>query len=322
MAPKRKPALAKNSKKVDQSATEVDDLNSISNPAEPRGLEKSIDVKEPNLSDEYSSSENEDEKIVHQRPQMAHASSFSTTKVMTTSSSDYESEEEGDKEEESSEQSTPEVSPLKVKKMASKSPTKKINLLVANGEIVAKSSKVKYSVMIKTSLKELHSRSGTSLKAIEKYILQNFAVESTRFNSNLKIAMKKCLADGSVVSTSGKIALIGSFKLSPELKKKSELKALQDAKKSAKAKKIAETKKSTKKETASKKSKKDTPAMVPKKTAKAAPEKKKTPKSASDKKNTAKTVSEKKVTANTVSDKKKASTSQSKKAQYKIVQRT
>ena len=112
--------------------------------------------------------------------------------------------------------------------------------------------------MIKTAIRTLKDRNGSSRQAIEKYIKANYKVGDTA-NHHIKTALRKGTANGTFVQTKGAGAS-GSFKLPKEQKKPVKKPAAPSKKPVSKPEKPAAatkvtTKKlaATKKETSSKK---------------------------------------------------------------------
>mmetsp|Transcript_14451 Transcript_14451/g.21299 ORF Transcript_14451/g.21299 Transcript_14451/m.21299 type:complete len:153 (-) Transcript_14451:235-693(-) len=142
-----------------------------------------------------------------------------------------------------------------------------------------------YKAGIVKAIEELKERTGSSMQGIKKHMQAGLAVDKKWLNTTFLTALKAMVKDGDLVQVKG------SYKLSPEFKKKRA-----DALKPKKSKKAAPKKKTaTKKRTAAKKT-------APKKK-KAAP-KKKAPKKASTKK---KTSSKKATPKKKTASKKKAS---------------
>lgn len=135
--------------------------------------------------------------------------------------------------------------------------------------------------MVKTAIKELKDRKGSSVQAIKKYIASTYKVDGEKFAPFIKRYLKAAVTSGAVVQTKGKGAS-GSFKLPTNKPTRP---------KSTKSTKRVVKKPESPKKTAEKKTVKKAPA--PKKTeAKKAPEKKPAPKKAA-----AKTAAAKKVEA-------------------------
>jgi len=122
----------------------------------------------------------------------------------------------------------------------------------------------KYEEMIKTAIRTLKDRNGSSRQAIEKYIKANYKVGDTA-SHHIKTALKKGAANGTFVHTKG-VGASGSFKLPKEQKKPSKKPAAPSKKPVAKAKKPTATKKASPKKPTAKKqtsSKKTSPTKSP-----------------------------------------------------------
>jgi len=100
----------------------------------------------------------------------------------------------------SSVQSVQSSSPKKQKKTTTKSKS-------AQG-----SSHPKYSDMIKSALKSLNDRSGSSRAAILKFVLANYSLDPVSANQHLKLALKNGVKGKYFKQTKGNGAS-GSFKL-------------------------------------------------------------------------------------------------------------
>ena len=134
-----------------------------------------------------------------------------------------------------------------------------------------------FKVMTIAAVTALKTRKGVSAQAICKYLEANYKVKDG-FKTHFKVALKKLVADGTVVRMSG-VGASGSFKLGKvvvpkKVKKPAPKKAAPKKKKAAtkltkKAVKKAVTKKSAAKKPAKKAAKK--PAAPKKKVAKKAP---------------------------------------------------
>lgn len=74
------------------------------------------------------------------------------------------------------------------------------------------SSHPKYSEMIKTALKALNERSGSSRAAILKFVLANYSLDPAQANQHLKLALKNGVKSKLLKQTKGNGAS-GSFKL-------------------------------------------------------------------------------------------------------------
>ena len=116
----------------------------------------------------------------------------------------------------------------------------------------------KYEEMIKTAIRTLKDRNGSSRQAIEKYVKANYKVGDTA-SHHIKTALKKGTANGTFIHTKG-VGASGSFKLPKEQKKPTKKPAAPRKKPVAKPKKPAATttkastrKPAGKKETSSKK---------------------------------------------------------------------
>ena len=108
----------------------------------------------------------------------------------------------------------------------------------------------KYEEMIKTAIRTLKDRNGSSRQAIEKYIKANYKVGDTASN-HIKTALKKGTLNGTFVHTKG-VGASGSFKLPKEQKKPAKKPAAPSKKPVAKPKKPAATKKDSPKKPAAK----------------------------------------------------------------------
>lgn len=121
--------------------------------------------------------------------------------------------------------------------MAATTPVKKVAKKVAEHPPVAE--------MVKTALKELKDRKGSSLAAIKKHIVANNKVaDISKLAPFIKKFLKKAVEDGKVLQVKGTGAS-GSFKINKEKEEK--------PKKPTVPKKKTETKKQEKKTVASKK---------------------------------------------------------------------
>jgi histone H1/5 len=100
----------------------------------------------------------------------------------------------------SSVQSVQSSSPKKQKKTATK------------GKSTQGSSHPKYSDMIKSALKALNDRSGSSRAAILKFVLANYSLDPVSANQHLKLALKNGVKGKYFKQTKGNGAS-GSFKL-------------------------------------------------------------------------------------------------------------
>jgi len=108
-----------------------------------------------------------------------------------------------------------------------------------------------FSDMIVAALRALKDRTGSSRKAIEKYIKANYKV-GDNCRSRLKLALKRMSEKGTLLHSKGKGAS-GSFKLNKEAKvEKKKKPAKKPAAKKAAAKKAKSPKKAAKKPAAKK----------------------------------------------------------------------
>ncbi|KAJ7381999.1 Histone H1.0 [Desmophyllum pertusum] len=114
-----------------------------------------------------------------------------------------------------------------------------------------------YKEMIAAAIAALKERGGSSRQAIKKYILANNKVDANSVDTHLRMALKRGVANGTLLSTKG-VGASGSFKL-PKVEKKAKKPAKPAAKKkpaaAAKPKKPA-AKKAAKKPAAKKAAKK------------------------------------------------------------------
>jgi histone H1/5 len=95
------------------------------------------------------------------------------------------------------------------------------------GKSTQGSSHPKYSDMIKSALKSLNDRGGSSRAAILKFVLANYSLDPVQANQHLKLALKNGVKSKSFKQTKGNGAS-GSFKLAEggkPAKKKSTKKA-------------------------------------------------------------------------------------------------
>ena len=109
----------------------------------------------------------------------------------------------------------------------------------------------KYEEMIKTAIRTLKERNGSSRQAIEKYIKANYNVGDAAAQ-HIKTALKKGASKGTLLQTKG-VGASGSFKLPKEEKKPLKKPAAPSKKPVAKAKKPAAAKKTATKKPAAKK---------------------------------------------------------------------
>ncbi|XP_065562589.1 histone H1-delta-like [Artemia franciscana] len=79
----------------------------------------------------------------------------------------------------------------------------------------------KYTEMITKSIADLKERGGSSRQAILRYIMANFQVDNDAkvVNMHLKQALKRCLANGTVINPKG-TGVTGSFKLAKPVRAK------------------------------------------------------------------------------------------------------
>merc|ERR1712119_277542 len=133
-----------------------------------------------------------------------------------------------------------------------------------------------YKVMTIAAVTALKSRKGVSSQAMSKYIEANYKVKDG-FKTHFKVALKKLVADGTVVRMSG-VGASGSFKLGKvvvpkKVKKPAPKKAAPKKAPAKKPAKKAATKKSAAKKPAKKAAKKPAAkkAAPKKKVAKKAP---------------------------------------------------
>merc|ERR1711887_49813 len=135
----------------------------------------------------------------------------------------------------------------------------------------------KYAVMIAAAITALKDRSGSSRQAILKYIAANYKVDAAKAAVQVRLALKRGLAKGTLkpARKSGKGS--GSFKLAKVAKKKKAKKPKKAKKakkaKKPKAKKAKKPKKAAKKP-AKKAAKKPAKKAAKKPAKKAAPKKK------------------------------------------------
>jgi len=80
------------------------------------------------------------------------------------------------------------------------------------GKSTQGSSHPKYSDMIKSALKALNDRGGSSRAAILKFVLANYSLDPVQANQHLKLALKNGVKSKSFKQTKGNGAS-GSFKL-------------------------------------------------------------------------------------------------------------
>jgi len=109
------------------------------------------------------------------------------------------------------------------------------------------SSHPKYSDMIKSALKSLNDRGGSSRAAILKFVLANYSLDPVQANQHLKLALKNGVKGKYFKQTKGNGAS-GSFKLADGAAKPAKKKSS----KPKKAKSTSTTKSGTKKRSASK----------------------------------------------------------------------
>merc|ERR1712176_1091047 len=120
----------------------------------------------------------------------------------------------------------------------------------------------KYSVMIAAAITALKSRTGSSRQAILKYIVANYKVDAAKAAVQLRLALKRGVAKGTLKAAKG----AGCYKLVKVEKPKKVKKAKKPAAKKPKAKKAA-------KKTAAKKAAKKPAKKAAKKPAKKAAKK-------------------------------------------------
>lgn len=135
----------------------------------------------------------------------------------------------------------------------------------------------KYSAMIATAISALKERGGSSRQAILKYILANNSVDEKAATTQLKLALKRGVAAGTLKQVKGAGAS-GSFRINkPDEPKAVAKKPAKKATKKPAAKKAAPkktaAKKSPKKPAAKKAAKKTAAKKSPKKPAKKAAKK-------------------------------------------------
>merc|ERR1712003_569164 len=134
----------------------------------------------------------------------------------------------------------------------------------------------KYSVMIAAAITALKSRTGSSRQAILKYIVANYKVDAAKAAVQLRLALKRGVAKGTLkaAKASGKGA--GCYKLVKVEKPKKVKKAKKPAAKKPKAKKAAKKPAAKKpaKKAAKKPAKKAAKKPAKKAAKKAAPKKK------------------------------------------------
>jgi len=89
---------------------------------------------------------------------------------------------------------------------------KKQKKTTTKGKSTQGSSHPKYSDMIKSALKALNDRGGSSRAAILKFVLANYSLDPVQANQHLKLALKNGVKSKSFKQTKGNGAS-GSFKL-------------------------------------------------------------------------------------------------------------
>merc|ERR1739844_588225 len=131
----------------------------------------------------------------------------------------------------------------------------------------------KYAVMIAAAITALKDRSGSSRQAILKYIVANYKVDAAKAAVQVRLALKRGLAKGTLkpARKSGKGS--GSFRLAKVAKKKKAKKPKKKKAKKPKAKRAKKPKKAAKKP-AKKAAKKPAKKAAKKPAKKAAPKKK------------------------------------------------
>merc|ERR1712242_374043 len=147
---------------------------------------------------------------------------------------------------------------------------KNTKLLIINMSAPAKkASKPKYSVMIAAAITSLKDRTGSSRRAVLKYICANYKVDAAKAAVQVRLALKRGVAKGALkmARASGKGA--GSYKVVKAEKPKKVKKA-----KKPKAKKPKKVKKAAKKPAAKKAAKKPAAKAAKKPVAKKAAPKK------------------------------------------------
>merc|ERR1719420_2155383 len=135
----------------------------------------------------------------------------------------------------------------------------------------------KYSVMIAAAITALKSRTGSSRQAILKYIVANYKVDAAKAAVQVRLALKRGIAKGTLKAAAAKGKNAGSFKLVKVAKPKKAKKP--KAKKPKKVKKAKKPAKKAAKKPAAKKAKKPAKKAAKKPAAKkpakkAAPKKK------------------------------------------------
>merc|ERR1712168_1314694 len=141
----------------------------------------------------------------------------------------------------------------------------------------------KYSVMIAAAITALKSRTGSSRQAILKYIVANYKVDAAKAATQVRLALKRGLAKGTLKKAKAIGKGAGCYKVVKVEKPKKVKKAKKPAKKAAKKKPAKKAAKKTTKKAAKKPAKKAAKKPA-KKAAKKPAAKKAAPKAAPKKK--------------------------------------
>lgn len=120
---------------------------------------------------------------------------------------------------------------------------KPIEIKAMSAEKVPKAKQPRYEEMIKSAIRTLKERNGSSRQAIEKHIIANYKVGDTA-PQHIRRALKKGADNGTFVHTKG-VGASGSFKLAKEEKKPSKKPTVPKKKPVAKAAKKPVAKKQT-----------------------------------------------------------------------------
>merc|ERR1719175_91902 len=110
----------------------------------------------------------------------------------------------------------------------------------------------KYSVMIAAAITALKSRTGSSRQAILKYIVANYKVDATKAATQVRLALKRGLAKGTLKKAKATGKGAGCYKVVKVEKPKKVKKAKKPAKKAAKKKPAKKAAKKTAKKAAKK----------------------------------------------------------------------
>merc|ERR1712048_722574 len=81
-----------------------------------------------------------------------------------------------------------------------------------------------YAAMIKTAIKALGDKKGSSRQAILKYVCANYKVDAAKAAGRVRLALKKLVASKAIVAAAGKKGA-GSFKLAEKPKAAKPVKA-------------------------------------------------------------------------------------------------